>query len=494
MAQPRRYSIVGGTLVTVAMRWCDRLVGVISTIILARLLLPEDFGIIAMASVAIALADVLLDFGVNVALIRNPDVTQAHYDTAWTIRLIQASIATTAVVLAAPLAGELFNDGRVTPVLHVLAFSLLLAATENIGIIAFQKNLEFGAEFRFLVIRRIAGFFIAILLAWLLRSYWALVIGALIGRAFGVWLSYVLHPMRPRLSLAKFQDVFAVSQWMLIRGVGTYVQGNLHKILVGRWSSATVMGAYTLADEISAIPTVELLAPLNRVLFPAFAKVQHNLQELKRLLLLAQGVQTLVAIPAGIGLALVADDAVRLLLGEKWLVAVPFVQILALGSVAQSLTTSGGYVMLVLGKIRFLAFITWTQVSLFVALASFLPEQPLAIAWLRLGLGVTGILLTFAMLMRVLPILKLHEVFRASVRPLAAACAMAAVIMLLSFSIDFPLAIKLAVKVSLGVLIYACAVLGIWWLAGRPSGPESYLLNNLGELLSRAKKPQGGKL
>jgi lipopolysaccharide exporter len=488
----RRYSIFGGTLITVAMRWFDRLVGVISTIILARLLLPEDFGIIAMASVAIALADVLLDFGVNVALIRNPNVTQAHYNTAWTIRLIQASIATTALILAAPFAADYFNDDRVRPVLRVLAFSLLLAATENIGLIAFQKNLQFGAEFRFLFIRRIAGFFIAILLAWFLRSYWALVIGAMTGRVFGVWLSYVLHPMRPRLSLEKFQDVFTVSQWMLIRGLGTYVQGNLHRILVARWSSATVMGAYTLADEISAIPTIELLAPLNRVLFPALSKVQDNLEELKRLLLLAQSVQTLVAIPAAVGLALVAEDAVRVLLGEKWLLAVPFVQILALGSIGSSLTTSGGYVMLVLGKIRYLAFITWTQVSLFVAIASFLPEQPLAIAWLRLGLGVSGILLTFWMLIRVLPILKLHEVFRASVRPLAAACVMAAVITLLPFPIDFPLAVTLAVKVTLGALIYVGAVLGIWRLAGRPSGPESYLLNKLGELFSRAGSPQGG--
>jgi hypothetical protein len=149
--------------------------------------------------------------------------------------------------------------------------------------------------------------------------------------------------------------------------------------------------------------------------------------------------------------------------------------------------------MLVLGKIRFLAFITWAQVSFFVALASLLPEQPLAIAWLRLGLGVTGILLTFAMLTRVLPILKLHEVFRASVRPLAAACAMAAVIMLLPVPVDFPLAVKLAVKVTLGALIYAGTVLAIWRLAGRPSGPESYLLNNLAELLARARKFQGGK-
>jgi lipopolysaccharide exporter len=485
MPQPRRYSILGGTLIMVAMRWCDRLVGIASTIILARLLVPEDFGIIAMASLAIALADVLLDFGVNVALIQNPNVTHGHYNTAWTLRLIQASIATTVLLLAAPFAADYFNEERLTPVLQVLAFSLLLAAGENIGIIAFQKNLQFGAEFRFMFIRRAAGFFVTILLAWLLRSYWALVVGALTAGAFSMWLSYFLHPMRPSLSLEKFQEVFKVSQWMLVRGVGIYLNQNLHKILVGRWSAATVMGAYTLADEIAAIPTGELLAPLNRVLFPAFSKVQDNLEELKRLLLLAQGVQALLAIPAAVGLALIAEDAVRVLLGEKWLIAVPFVQVLALAGIAHSLTTSGNYVVLVRGRIRDLALLTWTQVALFAVSAFFLPEQPLAVAWLRLGIASLGILLTFQMLMRVLPIVRPHEILRASVRPIMGASAMAAFVTILPFPAAVPVAAILALKIALGASVYILMVLTAWWLAGRPRGPESYILDTLAGVFGR---------
>jgi O-antigen/teichoic acid export membrane protein len=281
---------------------------------------------------------------------------------------------------------------------------------------------------------------------------------------------------------------------MLVRGVGTYLQVHLHRILVARWSSATVLGAYTLADEISAMPSLELLAPLNRVLFPALSKVQHNLEELKRLLLLAQGVQTLVAIPAGIGLVVVAEDAIRVLLGEKWLIAVPFVQILALGSISSSMTTSGGYAMLVLGKIRYLAFISWAQVSFFVALVSFLPKEPVAIAWLRLGLAGSGLLLSFWMLMRVLPIVKPHEIVRAIVRPLVAASVMALVVATLPIPSGFPLALTLVVKIVLGALTYVAAVLALWWLARRPKGPESYLLDKLADVFHGAKRPDGGEL
>ena len=478
----RRYSIVGGTAITIAMRWCDRFVGIVSTIILARLLAPEDFGIIAMAALVIALADVLLDVGVNIALIRNPDVTQAHYDTAWTLRLVQTAVATLVLILAAPVAADYFNDERVRPVLQVLAFSLLLTGCENIGVVAFQKHMQFGAEFRFFFLRRLAGFGITIVLAWLLRSYWALVFGTLAGCVAGVALSYALHPMRPRLSLRKSAEIFAISQWILVRSIGLYVQRNLHRILVGRWSDAATMGTYSLADDISAMPASELLAPLNRVLFPAFSELQRNLEKLKKLYMRTQAVQTLIAVPAAVGLALVAEEAIGALLGERWLSAVPFVKVLALVSIAQALTTSGGYVLLALGRIRSLALLTWTQVLLFVVLTYLLllPErEALAVAYLRLLVVAAGVGFAFWVLVRALPILQWRDILRGSMRPLAGAGAMAIALTLLPFPPAPPIMLALVLKIGVGAAVYIATVLCIWWAAGRPEGAESYLLRKV---------------
>lgn len=486
MRQNRRYSVARGTLVVVATRWMDRLIGLVSTVILARLLAPEDFGIIAMASVAIALADVMLDLGVNVALIRNRNATQAHYDTAWTIRLIQMSIATIVLVLTAPFAAEYFHDERVKPVLQVLAFSLLISGCENIGIVAFQKQMQFGAEFRFLFVRRIAGVSTTVIAAWLLHSYWALVIGALTGRAVGVVLSYWVHPMRPRLSFEKFREIFSISQWVLIRSIGTYAQHNLPRILVGRWSTAATMGAYTLADEISAMPSTELLAPLNRVLYPAFSEVQDNPEQLKRLFLLAQGVQALLAMPATVGLALVADEAVRIILGEKWLIAVPFIQVLALVGIAQALSSSCGYVLTILGKIRNLVLLVWAQLLLFVTFAFLLlPEQdPLAIAWLRFLVAAVGILLAFWAVTMALPVLRFRDIFQCSMRPSIGVATMAALLTFLPFPPGIPVALLLIFKITLGALGYLVTILGVWWLAGRPNGAESYLLGKAHAVLA----------
>lgn len=474
-----RTSILKGVALTVAIRWTDRLIGLVSTIVLARLLLPEDFGIIAMASLAIGLVDVFLNLGVHVAIIQNREATQAHYDTAWTLRLIQTAVATLALVLCSPLAAEYFRDPRVEPVLQILSFMLLLAGLENIGLVAFQKNMQFGAEARFLLIRRLSGFFITLAFAVLLRSYWALVIGTLASRSIGVMLSYRMHPMRPRLSLVKFREIFGVSQWMLVRSVGIYFDDNLHKILVGRWSSATIMGAYTLGSEVSAMPSGELLSPLNRVLFPAFAEVKGNPQKLKRLFLLAQGVQSLVAIPASVGLALVADEAVFLLLGTQWMAVVPFVQVLALSNIVHAMTSSGNYVLIVLNKIKLIALTTWIQVGLFAALAltALTGGEAITIAWLRLGIVGVGLWFSFFLLMRAFPVLRWRELLQSCQRPLLGVGAMGAVLTIVGPYLNLPVVWTCAVKVVLGAGVYVGVVLLLWRLAGRPDGPETYLLD-----------------
>ena len=210
------------------MRWTDRSIAFVSTLILARLLVPADFGVIVMASLFIGLADVFFELGVNVALIQNRTPSQEHYDTAWTLRIIQTTLAAIVVVIAAPLAATYFNDPRVTLVVQVLAVSLVLSGLENIGVVTFQKEMQFGKEFQFLFCKRIVGFIVTIVAAWFIRSYWALVIGALTGRTFGVALSFVMHPMRPRLGLEKFREIFSVSQWVLVRSIGGYFQINLH--------------------------------------------------------------------------------------------------------------------------------------------------------------------------------------------------------------------------------------------------------------------------
>lgn len=471
-------SIFTGVILTVSMRWVDRLIGFVSTLILARLLVPDDFGIIAMASLVVGLTDVFFDLGVNVALIQNRNATVAHYNTAWTLRLIQMLFVAAVVFLAAPLVADYFSDSRIIPVLRVIAIGILLAGCENIGVITFQKEMRFGLEFRFVFIKRVAGFLVTLLFAWFMRSYWALIIGTIAGRTIGVLLSYHMHSMRPRLSLEKFSEIFSVSQWVMVNSIGNYFNRNLHKILIGRRSSSAVIGGYTLADEISAMPSTEVLAPLNRVLFPAFVAAKHDLVELKRIYLLAQSIQCLLGCAAGVGLALIAYEAVLVLLGEKWLFVVPFVQILALANVIESITTSSGYVLLTLNKLKNIAVFHWSQVAFFVilAIAIFPHFGALEIAWLRLLTVLAGLSLSIWLLMRTLHNISLLDIIGGIYRPLLGTAVMALAIFSIDSIVTMNSMAMLTLKIATGICIYPVAVLLMWWLAGQPEGAEKYLL------------------
>ncbi|HLT25585.1 MAG TPA: oligosaccharide flippase family protein, partial [Zeimonas sp.] len=250
----RRTSILRGAMLTVGMRWTDRLIGFVSTLILARLLVPDDFGVIAAASLVIAFIEVMSELGVHVALIQNRNTTQAHFDTAWTIRLLQGVATSVLIAAAAPYGAQYFDDPRLTLVLQLMAIGVAVSAFENIGVIEFQKEMRFDDDFRFVFLKRIVRFVITIAAAWYLRNYWAFVVAALAGRLFAVALSYLLHPMRPRWSFEKWREILGISQWMLVRSIGMYLNGGLHRIVVGGRGDAAVLGGYTMANEISALP------------------------------------------------------------------------------------------------------------------------------------------------------------------------------------------------------------------------------------------------
>ena len=475
-------SIARGAVLTVAMRWTDRLIGIASTLILARLLTPADFGIVAMASLVVSLIDTLFDIGVSAALVQKQGTDREDFDAAWTLRLAQTALTAVIIgVAGAPLAADYFRDPRVEMVLWVMAITVFTGGLENIGIVALQKNMEFGREFRFLFFRRLAGFAATIALALWLHSYWAMVIGALLGRMSGVGLSYLMHEFRPRLSIQRLRAIWSFSQWMLVRNLGSYGALQVDKLVLGRRADAATLGTYNLADDVAALPVSELLAPIGRVLFPAFVRIADRPVELQRAFALALGVQTLVALPAGVGLVLVADLAVPLLLGPQWLAAVPVVQVLALVSVTTALTHSSAYLLLALGKVRVQALFVWGQFLLLAALliAVFPRAGVQEIADVRLAVATVAMLAFLGLVLRAVPAMRARDILASCWRPVLGTAVMYVVLSELPLPETWPNVLRLAATIAAGGALYAAAILLLWRTAGRPDGAETYLLAKL---------------
>lgn len=481
MLHKKNHSIASGAVIMIAMRWIDRFIGIASTFILARILVPDDFGIVAMSSIIVAFADIIFDLGINISLIQKKNPSQAFYNTAWTLRIIQVSCVATVLMILSPFAADYYKDPRVMPVVQLMALSLMVSSFENVGIVNFQKELRFVDDAKYVLFKRLVGFFITIALTLILQSYWGMVLGALCGRLAATIRSYMVHPMRPRFSLEHFRDIFAVSQWVMVKNISSFLDRKLHVFLVGGMGSARITGGYTLAGEISDVPGTDLLAPINRVLFPAFARVKDDLNELTRLLMRAQAVQVMVTFPACVGFVLTAHEFVPVALGEKWAFIVPFIQVLALSNIIQSVNSSANYVLTVIGKIRLLALTSWVQIGLFSigafvlhSLSALTPER---IAQLRMATIVATFGISYSLLMRNIPGLSVRMLARGTGRPVLACLAMVVALLLLEKELVAPNWFMLIMKVVVGAVVYCGVVLALWRIAGRPDGAEAFFLN-----------------
>ena len=474
-------SLTRGAIIMVSMRWFDRLIGIASTFILARLLVPDDFGIVAMASVVVSFADIIFDLGINVALIQKKDPSQSYYNTAWTLRILQTTCVATVLMVLAPIAADYYKDPRVTAAVQLMALSLMVAAFENVGIVDFQKHLRFGDDVRHVLFKRLVSFSVTILLTLILQSYWGMILGALCSRLAAVIRSYLVHPMRPSFSLVEVRAIFSVSQWVLVRNISAFLDQKLHIFMVGGISRTSVTGGYTLANEIADVPGTDLLAPINRVLFPAFARARDDLRELTALLLRAQAIQMMVTFPTCVGFVLTAHEFVPVALGEKWVFIIPFIQVLALSNIIQSISSSANYVLTVIGQIRVLALTSWIQIGVFCAGAALLRADldPERVAQLRLLAIVLTFGVSYTLLMRHVPGLSVRMLASGSGRPALGCLAMAAALTLLQAEVVAPAWIMLLLKVAVGGVVYCAVVLGLWRLAGRPTGAESYFLGKI---------------
>jgi O-antigen/teichoic acid export membrane protein len=474
-----RRAVLKGAAWSIAMRWTIRGLGLVSTVVLARLLTPADFGLMAMAMLVVAFVDAWLSFGLETALIQNQDATREYYDTAWTLRIIQSIAVAIFVAAAAPFAAAYFKEPRVVPVIWVICLGLVVSGFSNVGVVAFRKELELQKEFRLQVTAKVIGFFIGVGAAVWLRNYWALVIGTVSGFGVSCILSYLMHPYRPRLSLSRVCELWSFSQWMLIRSIGHFAEMRADEVLVGGLGSTRQMGLYNVAAELGRLPGSEFAAPLNQALVPGFAKLQHDTRRVAAAYLSALGAVSTVTVPAGIGLALVAHDLVVLLMGEQWAQAAPLLVLLAISGAVRTGDSLATSFVLGTGRPRMAAAFSWLNAFLLVGIA--LPliggrgAEGVALAKIAGGIVLT-IFICFG-ITRVSEVAAKDFVARLW-RPAVAAGLMAVIVVSVPASGSGLLA-DLILKVFVGMVSYCAALLLVWRLAGFPDGAERFFLSQL---------------
>jgi lipopolysaccharide exporter len=324
--------VAKGTGWVVAWRMATRNLGLISTLILVRLLRPEDFGLVALATGFANTVDSLSAIGVQDALIRELTPGRDLYDTAFGLNILRGIVTAAIIVAIAWPTAAFFVEPRLVNVMLALAVMMLIGSFSNIGVVDFRRDFQFQKEFRLNVVSRAISIATTIALAVLWRDYWALVVGLLSGRVAALLLSYTMSAYRPRVSLRSWRRLIGFSFWSWMGTMLNQMKERGDSIIIGRVLGTAQFGIFSVGSELGALPVTEVVEPLGRTLFSGFAMLHRSAESPTRLYLGAVETSIMLILPAGIGISMIADPMVRFVLGEQWLNAVPVVQIIAVAS------------------------------------------------------------------------------------------------------------------------------------------------------------------
>lgn len=490
-------NIAQGAAWMLLVKLAERSLGMVSVLVLARLLVPADFGLVAMAMSVIALVELAGAFSFELALIQKEHPTRADYDTTWTLQVLFGTATSLIMAALAYPAAVFYVEPRLTLVVLVLAGSTFLQSFENVGIVNFRRAMAFSREFSFLTTKRVTGFVVVVSLAFWFQSYWALIAGSVATRLTGVVLSYCMQPYRPRFALSARRELFSFSIWLFLNSLASFAATRLSHFVVGRLHGPAALGLYVVGAEIAFLPATELVAPINRAAFPGYARLVSDVPALRQSYLDVIGMIELVALPSSFGIAMIAGPLVQTLLGDKWAEAAVFVQVLAFTGTTHALMSNNHVVWLALGK---------TRTSLLVIAPYFLALLPLmavlsskfgvlGIAYAELSASGFGLLASYFLLFRVLQV-SVSRWLAGLWRPVLAATVMAVgVATLLERMAGGPhpasAHFQFAVAIPAGALIYTGALALLWLISGSPRGAEAWLLDSVRQSASAwRRKPK----
>lgn len=469
--------LIKGAAWSFIMRWGIKFIGLINIIILARLLTPQDFGVVAMASIVIGFLQSSVEFGSQQLLIRQRDATDDDINAAWTIKVIQGILVAGMLYLSAPYAASYFDDQRVYSIVHVLCISAVITGFCNIGMTLARKELDFKLDFRINVYTRLAGFVVTLTMVLYYRNYWGLVYGNVASACLEFIISYLMHPYRPRFSLKNISAYVQFSYSIIPIRIARFINQKIDSIVVGGIASASQLGFYNIASDLAKMITSEVAIPLGRGLYPGFANIAHQPDELSKVFLKVLSFTTFVVFPLGFGLASVSEELVYVLLGEQWAEVGIYLPWVSVGAVFYCLSVvMSTNILIVSGNEKTSAMVSWVNLLLLVP-SLFIAGKlagPYGVAIAMPMISMLFMMFSAFILSRTLPIC-MKDVGVVLWRPLVASATMVICVLTIRDSISYSEIAALFILFLVGAASYFGVSFLLWMSVNRPEGPERFI-------------------
>jgi len=378
--------VVHGGVWSLSLRAFNRLFAFARTIVLARLLAPEDFGLFGVAMVALSALERFSITGFNEALVQKKDDIRPYLNSAWAIQIIRGLVVALILALAAPLVGLFFDEPNAVMLLRILAIAVFIAGFKNIGIVFLRKDLEFHKEFAYEFSATLFDFGVAISAAIILRNAWALVFGYLARSIAYFVVSYFIHPYRPRFELdkARWKELFSFGRWILGSSILVFLITEGDDIFVGKILGMASLGFYQLAYSISNLPATEITHVISKVTFPAYSKLQDDIAKLKNAYLKVIQANSLLSFPIAGFILVLGGNFTSIFLGDKWLPMVPAMQALVIWGLNRSIGACTGPLFQAAGKPKLATIMQAVRLAMIIVII-----YPLTVRFDILGAALT---------------------------------------------------------------------------------------------------------
>ena len=345
---------LSGIFWTFLEQFSNRIVTFLVSIILARLLLPEEFGLIAMISVFYSIARILIESGLTQSIIRSEDVDDVEYSTVFYFNFFVGIIVYFFLYQSAPLVASFYNQSQLTNIIRVYGIILIINSLSSIQFTKLSKNMDFKTQIIVVVPSMIIGSLVGIYLAYHKFGVWSLVYAEIVKASLTTiqvfWHSKWIPLLKFNFEKLKKHLKFGLN--MMFSYLLDVIYKNIYIILIGKYFSPEQLGYYSRADLLKQLPVANLVFALNKVTLPLFSSINNDEEKLKRAYKKIMSLITFLIAPLLIFMIVLAEPIIVLLFTEKWLPAVPYFQLLAFTGILHPIQSYNMNILLVKGESR----------------------------------------------------------------------------------------------------------------------------------------------
>lgn len=437
----------------------QRVLQILKLIILSRILLPKDFGLLGIALITMMALQQFSRLGLQEALIQHQDEdVDSYLDTVWVVGVARGALLAILMFGAAGTVSGLFSEPRATPILQALSVAVVLKGLANPAVTYYKKHLDFQKEFTYQMSGAVSDFVVAVVSALMLGTVWALVYGLLVKELVKLLLSHLLteHTVQPRFNLKHARELLDFGQWIFVSSIVYFLVTTGDDAFVGWYLGAASLGIYQIGFRLSNAPATEIAHVIGSVMFPSVSKLQDDTERIRRLFSHALVVVSVLAVPMSVGMVLIAPEFIGVVLGENWVPMVPVMQVLALAGLLRAFASLTGPVYHGMGLPEWNVYENSTRlVALTVSI------WPLSEAFGATGAAASVVLavgsgLIFGVYkMRELLGVSFNTFIRALSVPVLSSAGMAVVV----FQLKRPTVLGVAIPIVAGVMVYGVLTL-----------------------------------